>query len=195
MKESRSSDNNKSGGALIHRPSTRPQFHSEEKMKTNLAGSGAKSAPDTEWTAALAALFICFVCAPVSDARAGEPIMITGGAQEGSGGVYHLIGAVEPMYLNGPVTEDYPFSTGIRSIQEELLPAENLPVLQARLDGARFVIFWPLAAQGFVLQRASRLGAGAEWTDVPAPYATDGTHAQAAFDIPDSAQFFRLHRP
>jgi hypothetical protein len=137
----------------------------------------------------------CLGSMPATLGESIEPIMLTGGAKAGSGGEYRFVGAVEPMHRvdsGGSETGHPSVVTGFWSMQDavEAGPA----VLHVALDGARLILFWPASAEGYVLQRAFRLGPGAEWTEISEPSESDGVHTHATVGTEVSPQFFRLHR-
>jgi hypothetical protein len=148
------------------------------------------------WATLLGAVSLAwFGSMPASIGEAIEPIMLTGGAMEGSGAEYRISGAVEPMRQEdsvGPGTDVPSVIIGFWSMQEAVKASP--PILQVMQEGARLILFWPASAEGYVLQRAFRLGPEAQWTEIPEPYETDGTHVHATLGMEASPQFFRLHR-
>jgi hypothetical protein len=148
------------------------------------------------WTTALAVISLaCFGSMHAALGESVEPIILTGGAKVGAGGEYRMIGAVEPMHRDHSEDSgtDYPsVVTGFWSMQDAVVAGP--PVLQVTLDGARLILFWPASAEGYVLQRAFRLGPDAEWTEFSEPPESDGVHTHATVGIEVSPQFFRLHR-
>jgi len=72
----------------------------------------------------------------------------------------------------------------------------TLPELSIRLVGGELVVSWPAPSPGWKLEAASRLGDGAEWTEVPGPYRTNENRTISfTGNLPDGNRYYRLAKP
>ena len=163
-------------------------------MKTNQQAPVLRGRYLFPWLAIL--LLIFRFAFPGVKSQVLESFFQTGGAFEGSAGIYQITAAIEPLQPGGSTaTGDYVLLPGIWSIQEASSPGDP-PTLQVALQDAEATIFWPLLPANHVLQRTSTLTDLTSWTDVPAPYPNDGEFEFITISVMESGtQFFRLRSP
>lgn len=164
-------------------------------MKTNQQASPA--APGGASSCVLVITLLLFlITARGARSQVLESFLQTGGAFQGTGGIYEIVAAIEALDPgDSTATGDYALLPGIWSIQEAP-PAGEPPNLAITLQDAEATIFWPLVPEDLVLQRTSNLADPSSWTDVSAPYLNDGELEFITISIMESrAQFFRLRTP
>lgn len=172
------------------------QVMEKVRMNTRSQTGKPKAALRIQWFFTMIVMvWLCFITAPGALSQTSGLIIQTGGAQDGSGSDYQIRGAVDWMHPTNSTEPEFALFTGIWSIQEGMAMAESPPVLQIQLEGEEVLVFWSASNDNFVLQVASRIDTGAAWSDVPAPYETNGSQLQAVFVLQQSPQFFRLYRP
>ena len=82
------------------------------------------------------------------------------------------------------------FTAGPDSLPGDAPPP--VPALGAKLSGAALVLTWPADATGYVLESASSLGAGAQWSVAPEAAAIDGGNNKVTVTPSEAARFYRL---
>jgi hypothetical protein len=121
---------------------------------------------------------------------------IDGGGGTSTGGVYSVSGTIGQPDAGGMTNGQYSliggFWGGVNVIQ-----TPGAPLLSIERLGGNVRIYWPLPADGFVLDRTALLGttpAATSWSLVPFPYQTNAT--QISISVPASGtNFFRLRHP
>jgi hypothetical protein len=68
------------------------------------------------------------------------------------------------------------------------------PQLAIEQSAPNLRVFWPLPADGFVLEAVNTLNVTG-WTQVPFPYQTNATHISITVPMPIGSKFFRLREP
>jgi hypothetical protein len=121
---------------------------------------------------------------------------IDGGGGTSTGGLYSVSGTVgQPdagVMTNGQYSLLGGFWGGVNVIQ-----TPGAPLLSIEQIGGNVRIFWPLPAEGFVLDRTSALAlspVGTSWGQVPFPYQTNATHISITV-ASTGTNFYRLRRP
>jgi hypothetical protein len=122
---------------------------------------------------------------------------IDGGGGTSTGGVYSLSGTIgQPdagTMTNGQYSLIGGFWGGVNVIQT---PGAPLLSIQ-QLIGGNVRVFWPLPAEGFVLDRTAALAsppAAISWSQVSFPYQTNATHISITV-APSGTNFYRLRHP
>jgi hypothetical protein len=122
---------------------------------------------------------------------------IDGGGGKSTGGVYSLSGTIgQPdagVMTNGTYSLVGGFWGGVNVIQ-----TPGAPLLSTeRVSGGNVRVFWPLPAEGFVLDQTSALAsppAATVWTQVPFPYQTNASQISVTV-TPAGNRFYRLRQP
>ena len=106
--------------------------------------------------------------------------------------VYALAVSSNDLYVGGAFT-----NAGGKSC-ERIARAYlgTVPALSLARSGSNAVVSWPTAdTDGFTLEQAAALGAGAGWVSNTTAIADDGTNRWVAVPATQGTQFFRLRRP
>jgi len=74
-----------------------------------------------------------------------------------------------------------------------LLALPDSPVLQVERTGDGLTLYWPVAAEGFVLQDTTNLAAPDSWADVPQTPVVVNQRNTVTEDTAPGPRFFRLH--
>ncbi|HMJ88947.1 MAG TPA: hypothetical protein VK530_03980 [Candidatus Acidoferrum sp.] len=122
---------------------------------------------------------------------------IDGGGGTSTGGVYSVSGTIgQPdagTLTNGPYSLVGGFWGGVNVIQTPGAPLLSVE----KLVGGNVRVFWPLPANGFVLDQTTALTstpAATVWNQVPFPYQTNATHISITV-TPSGVLFYRLRHP
>lgn len=122
---------------------------------------------------------------------------IDGGGGTSTGGVYSLSGTIgQPdagVMTNGPYTLAGGFWSGVNVVQTPGAPLLSVE----KLVGGNVRVFWPLPADGFVLDQTSAMAsppATISWSATPFPYQTNATHISITV-TPSAPRFYRLRHP
>ncbi|HXJ76412.1 MAG TPA: hypothetical protein VNM37_26380, partial [Candidatus Dormibacteraeota bacterium] len=106
--------------------------------------------------------------------------------------VYALTVAGNDLYVGGAFTN----AGGKGCSRIARVYFGTLPVLSLARFGSNAVLSWPAAdTEGFTLEQATALGAGAGWVSNTTAVADDGTNRSVAVPATQGTQFFRLRRP
>jgi hypothetical protein len=122
---------------------------------------------------------------------------IDGGGGTSTGGVFSVSGTIgQPdagTMTNGP----YSLVGGFWSVVN-VIQTPGAPLLSVeQLGGGSVRVFWPLPADGFVLDQTSALvspPAAISWSQVPFPYQTNATDISITV-APAGTRFYRLRHP
>jgi hypothetical protein len=109
-----------------------------------------------------------------------------------AGGNYSLDGEISHFNPNILTAGLYRLETGMAGDPPGVEPMD-VELLVSHSNG-RLTLLWDRTATGFVLEAATTLGSGAQWSEVNAPLELNATHTFVSIPAPAEDQFFRLRR-
>ena len=120
---------------------------------------------------------------------------IDGGGGTSTGGVYEVSGTIGQPDADTMSGGNYTLQGGFWGMMAVQTPAG--PPLSVRCTTTNTVlVFWPKPAEGWNLEYATELGAGASvWTQILPPYQTNATDLFYVEPPPATNRFYRLHKP
>jgi hypothetical protein len=122
---------------------------------------------------------------------------IDGGGGTSTGGVFSVSGTIGQPDAGRMTNGLYSITGGFWSVVE-VIQTPGAPLLSIeQLGGGTVRVFWPLPADGFVLDQTSAMTsppAAISWSQVPFPYQTNATHISITV-APAGNRFYRLRRP
>jgi hypothetical protein len=118
---------------------------------------------------------------------------IDGGGGTSTGGVFAVSGSIgQPDANSQPMTGgNFSLTGGFWSLLA--LQTPGAPLLSVERQGAVIRVFWPLPANGFVLDQS--LTMTGIWSQVTAPYATNATDISISVPALTGNGFYRLRKP
>jgi|SRR5262245_5787345 len=120
---------------------------------------------------------------------------IDGGGGTSTGGVYSVSGTIGQPDAGTMSGGSYSLAGGFWGIVNAI-QTPGAPLLSIAQSNGTAVVFWPLPASGFVLDRTSALTGGPpSWTPVAFPYQTNATHIYITVPMPSGNNFYRLRKP
>ena len=122
---------------------------------------------------------------------------VDGGGGTSTGRVYSVTGTIgQPdagTMSGGTYTLNGGFWGIIAAVQTEGAPPLSI-TLNSQLS--TITVSWPLPATGWLLHSTTNLvTGGSAWTEIPAPYQTNGANLQFTEPAPAGNNFYRLHKP
>jgi hypothetical protein len=141
-------------------------------------------------------LLLSAFCLPARGQYSLDWSTTDGGGGTSTGGVYSVTGTIgQPdagKMSGGNFTLHGGFWGLIAAVQTPGAPW--LTIEQTATNSV--VVWWPLAAEGWVLEWTNRLDAvSAPWPQVSPPYQTNATQAWIVEPAPAGNRFYRLHKP
>jgi hypothetical protein len=121
---------------------------------------------------------------------------IDGGGGTSTGGVYTVSGTIGQPDAGTMSGGTYTISGGFWGIAAAV-QTPGAPFLTiTRTPTNTVCIWWPLPADGWVLEWTNRVASvAAPWPQVSPPYQTNSTQAWAVEPAPIGSRYYRLHKP
>ena len=122
---------------------------------------------------------------------------IDGGGGTSTCGVYSVSGTIGQPDAGTMGVGNYSVIGGFWGVVN-VIQTSGAPLLSVeRLDGGNVRVYWPLPADGFVLDQTSALAAppaAISWNQVPFAYQTNATQISVTV-APSGNKFYRLRHP
>jgi hypothetical protein len=122
---------------------------------------------------------------------------VDGGGGTSTGGIYSVTGTIGQPDAGRVTNGQYSVVGGFWGIVD-VIQTPGAPLLSVeQLAGGNVRVFWPLPADGFVLDQTSALAvspASTVWNQVPFPYQTNATHISITV-VPSGTRYYRLRHP
>jgi hypothetical protein len=122
--------------------------------------------------------------------------LVHGGRRGGTstGGVYSTSGTIGQPDTGTMSGGNYSLSGGFLGVVSAV-QTPGAPWLTVARSNDAVIVFWPLVAEGWVLEWTNAVPrVSASWPQIPPPYQTNGTNLQLTEPVPAVNRFYRLHK-
>ncbi len=120
---------------------------------------------------------------------------IDGGGGTSTGGVYALSGTIAQPDAGTMTGGNFALTGGFWSIFAAV-QTEGAPYLNVTATATNTVVVsWTMPSTSWTLAVARNLNPPVTWTDIPAPYLTNGASLYFVDRTPTGSRFYRLHKP
>jgi hypothetical protein len=117
------------------------------------------------------------------------------GGSVSSGGAYTVSGTVGQPNVGQSSNEQFGISDGFWNVVATLQTPDAPLVSVEQLANGSVRIFWPLTADGFVLDHSPSIDPSSLWSPVQLPQETSATHISVTIPAPEEIRFYRLRSP
>jgi hypothetical protein len=120
---------------------------------------------------------------------------IAGGGGVSTNGQYALSGTIGQPDAGTMSGGNFSLQGGFWSVLAAVQTPGAPRLAVARTATNTVAVFWPNADPGWKLQWTAALAPPASWTELPPPYATNGSNCVFVGPPPVANRFYRLHKP
>ncbi len=164
-------------------------------MKRNIARRGGLAQRLVRRLALVGLLVVPMDCL-VAQTYSIDWSTVDGGGGTSTGGVYSVSGTIGQPDAGTMSGGNYTLTGGFWGILAAVQTPGAPWLTVMRTSTNTVVVWWPLPAEGWVLEATNALPAApVPWPQITPPYETNGVNLQFTEPSPAGNKFYRLHRP